>query len=419
MNTVTRFSSVDVGGPPVNPRNEKLPDPPFLSGFPMNVFMRLLAPGDVRATVAQRESFRRFANMGDPLADAVVAMMQRLPTGEGRRMFETAVDQGIDAVEDPPEELVAFFAQVDDRPYWLDQAKLDLAVRVTMRTGLWGIALALPGLALTGGYLASKADKPLVGTGDLRRMAPRRLNETATWFIDVTSPDGLDRFAPGFTGTLRVRLMHAMVRAAMARRDDWDFAAWDHPVNQVQLAGTLMLFSLANLAGCQAMGVKFSRRERDAVFHFWRYVGLLMGVHPELIPATEDDTWRLFWLEADTEFLPDQDSYRLAQALHAGPPDEDPLTALARTYLSSYSRLVLGRSHADQLGLPDNKPLQAAVLATSAINRMFELRRFIPGATRLSEELGQWSRRRFVERGFAATGGDRTYRRHDALAVAG
>ncbi|WP_113965167.1 oxygenase MpaB family protein [Mycobacterium shimoidei] len=385
----------------------------------MNVFMRLLAPGDVRATVAQRESFRRFANMGDPLADAVVAMMQRLPTGEGRRMFETAVDQGIDAVEDPPEELVAFFAQVDDRPYWLDQAKLDLAVRVTMRTGLWGIALALPGLALTGGYLASKADKPLVGTGDLRRMAPRRLNETATWFIDVTSPDGLDRFAPGFTGTLRVRLMHAMVRAAMARRDDWDFAAWDHPVNQVQLAGTLMLFSLANLAGCQAMGVKFSRRERDAVFHFWRYVGLLMGVHPELIPATEDDTWRLFWLEADTEFLPDQDSYRLAQALHSGPPDEDPLTALARTYLSSYSRLVLGRSHADQLGLPDNKPLQAAVLATSAINRMFELRRFIPGATRLSEELGQWSRRRFVERGFAATGGDRTYRRHDALAVAG
>ncbi|ODR14518.1 hypothetical protein AWC26_10995 [Mycobacterium shimoidei] len=403
----------------VNPRNEKLPDPPFLSGFPMNVFMRLLAPGDVRATVAQRESFRRFANMGDPLADAVVAMMQRLPTGEGRRMFETAVDQGIDAVEDPPEELVAFFAQVDDRPYWLDQAKLDLAVRVTMRTGLWGIALALPGLALTGGYLASKADKPLVGTGDLRRMAPRRLNETATWFIDVTSPGGLDRFAPGFTGTLRVRLMHAMVRAAMARRDDWDFAAWDHPVNQVQLAGTLMLFSLANLAGCQAMGVKFSRRERDAVFHFWRYVGLLMGVHPELIPATEDDTWRLFWLEADTEFLPDQDSYRLAQALHSGPPDEDPLTALARTYLSSYSRLVLGRSHADQLGLPDNKPLQAAVLATSAINRMFELRRFIPGATRLSEELGQWSRRRFVERGFAATGGDRTYRRHDALAVAG
>lgn len=400
-------------------RDEKLPNPPFLTAFPFNLFMRLLAPGDVRATALQRESFRRFAGIGDPLADGLVAMMQRLPTGEGRRMFDVAVEQGIDAVDDPPEELVAFFAQVDDRPYWLDQAKLDLAVRVTMRTGLVGIGLALPGLALTGGYLASKADKPLVGTGDLRRMAPRRLNETATWFIDVTSPGGLDRFAPGFTGTLRVRLMHAMVRAAMSRRDDWDFDAWDHPLNQVQLAGTLMLFSLANLAGCQAMGVKFSAREREAVFHLWRYVGLLMGVHPELVPATEDDTWRLFWLEADTEFRPDEDSYRLAQALHSGPPGEDPLTALARGFLSSYSRLMLGRSNADQLGLPDNKPLQAAVLATSAINRVFEFRRLLPGATRLSEEFGQWSRRRFVGRGLRETGGDRSYRRHDALAAAG
>lgn len=81
-----------------------------------------------------------------------------------------------------------------------------------------------------------------------------------------------------------------------------------------------MLFSLANLAGCQALGMRFSRRERDAVFHLWRYVGLVMGIDPELIPVTEDDTWRLFWLEADSEFHPDDDSYRLAQALHTGPP---------------------------------------------------------------------------------------------------
>lgn len=397
---------------------ERLPDPQFLSEFPFNVFLRWLAPNDVAATAAQRDSFRRFTQFGDPLADDVVEMIRRLPTGEGRRMFDTAVDEGIDAVADPPAELVAFFAQVDDRPYWLDRAKLDRAARVTMRTGLWGIGLALPGLALTGGYLASKADKPLTATADLQRMAPRRLHETATWFIDVTSPGGLHRFAPGFTGTLRVRLMHAMVRAAMARRDDWDFDAWDHPINQAQQAGTLMLFSLANLAGCQALGMRFSQCERDAVFHLWRYVGLVLGIDPELIPATEDDTWRLFWLEADTEFRPDDDSYRLAQALHAGVPGEDPLTGFARTFLSSYSRLILGKTNADQLGLVDNKPLQATVLATSVFNRVLDFRR-VPGVTRLSEELGQWSRRRFVGHGFAETGGDRGYRRHDTLATAG
>ena len=333
-------------------------------------------------------------------------------------MFETAVDGGIGAVADPPDELIAFFTAVEDPPYWLDYDKLARAARVSMRTGLVGIGLALPGLALTGGYLASKADKPLVGTGDLRRMAPRRLNETAQWYIDVTSPGGLDRFAPGFTGTLRVRLMHAMVRAAMHRREDWDYDGWDAPVNQVQLAGTLMLFSLANLAGCQAMGLRFTDTERDAVFHFWRYVGLLMGVHPELVPTCEEDTWRLFWLEADTEFLPDDDSMRLAQALHGG-RDEGWVTELARSYLSSYSRLILGKSNADRLGLPDNKALQAAVLASSAVNRMFEYRRVIPGMTWLSEELGQRARVGLINRGLSETGGDRSYRRHDGLAAAG
>jgi hypothetical protein len=397
---------------------EKLPNPASLTEFPFNLFMRLLATGDVSATTGQHASFRKFADLGDPLADDVVALFTRLPTGEGRRMFEAAVEFGIGSLDDPPEELVAFFAQVDDEPYWLDYDKLDLAARVSMRTGLVGIGLALPGLALTGGYLASKADKPLVGTGDLRRMAPRRLNETATWYIDVTSPGGLDRFAPGFTGMLRVRLMHAMVRAAMNRRDDWDYSGWDAPVNQVQLAGTLMLFSLANLAGCRAMGLRFSDAERDAVFHLWRYVGRLMGVHPELVPTCEADNWRLFWLEADTEFLPDDDSYRLARALHNG-RDEPRAVALSRAYLSSYSRLILGRSNADRLGLPDNKALQAAVLATSAVNRVFEYRRLIPGMTWLSEELGQRSRVAFITRGLTETGGDRSYRRHDSLAPTG
>lgn len=411
------MTTADVKMPDVKATEEKLPTPPFLQVFPFNAFLRVLAPRDLRATAAQRESFRGYAQIGDPLADAVVAMIQRLPTGEGRRMFEIAVERGIDAVENPPEELVAFFAQVDNPPYWLDDAKLALAARVTMRTGLWGIGFALPGLALTGGYLASKADKPLVGTGDLRRMAPRRLNETASWFIDVTSPGGLDRFASGFQGTLRVRLMHAIVRSAMYRRPDWDFQNWDHPLNQAQMSGTVMLFSLANLVGCQAMGLRFSAREREAVFHMWRYIGQLMGVDPEFMPADEADTWRLFWLQADTEFLPDADSRALAEALHGSQPDDDTAMSVARAVLSSYSRLVLGKTNADQLGLLDSKPLQAAVLGVSAVNRVLEFQRLVPGVTRLNEEIGQWTRRRFIQRGFTETGGDRSYSRHDKLAA--
>lgn len=59
------------------------------------VLDRVDVPGrDIRATAEQRESFRRFAHAGDPLADAVVAMFARLPVGQGRRMFETAIEEG-------------------------------------------------------------------------------------------------------------------------------------------------------------------------------------------------------------------------------------------------------------------------------------------------------------------------------------
>jgi ER-bound oxygenase mpaB/B'/Rubber oxygenase, catalytic domain len=92
---------------------------------------------------------------------------------------------------------------------------------------------------------------------DLDQMVPRRLAETLTWTVDVTGPGALGRFEAGFKGALRVRLMHAMVRSGMNRRPDWNYADWDQPVNQSTLAGTLLLFSLGNVLGSQALGLRY------------------------------------------------------------------------------------------------------------------------------------------------------------------
>lgn len=221
--------------------------------------------------------------------------------------------------------------------------------------------------------------------------------------------------------------MHAMVRAGMSRRPDWNYEAWDHPVNQSQTAGTLMLFSLANIVGCQALGLRFSPREKAAVYHFWRYVGVLLGLDPDIVPTDEVDTWRLLWLQADYEFLPDDDSRRLAQALLRAAstalalPGDGPASQVARRaftqYAAAYSRLILGRSNSDLLGLPDRKPFQAAVLLTAALNRAIEIpRRLVPGATRLSEAVGQRSRQYMQRRAAASTHADTSYKRHDRLA---
>lgn len=404
-------------------------DPPLFRAFPFNIGLRILAPSDIRPTPEQRDSYHRFTQMGDPLADALVAAFRRLPAGTGRAQFDAAVTRGIGAVENPMPELVALFEQVDARPYWVDQARLDRAARALARNGVVVGFTSLSMLSLMFGYLASRADKTLVATGDLAAMAPRRMAETLNWTAEVTARGGLDRFATGFTSTMHVRLMHAMVRAGMSRRPDWNFDEWDQPVNQSTMAGTLVLFSLGNVVGSQALGTRFSSHDKDAIFHLWRYVGFLLGMDPELLPADETDTWRLMWLQADYEFRPDQDSTRLAQALREalGPlligGGRHPLAQFGRTavteLLCAYSRLIIGASNADTLDLPDNKLAQMVVAGFAAGN--FVVRYplgFVPGLNRAREFVGRRNIEMLAAQTMRRHRGDRTYTRHDNLAPA-
>jgi hypothetical protein len=379
----------------------------------------------VRATPAQLQAYLEATRVGDPAADALVVMFRRLPVGQGRALFELAVDQGIAAVDDPPPELTAFFASVDAVPYWVDPQQLALASRVIGRSGVVGnIALSMG--ALLGGYLAHRVVKVLVG-GELERLAPRRVAETMLWFVQATAPGGLERFAPGFRSTLRVRLMHAMVRAGMSRRADWDWEAWDHPVNGGQVLGTQVFFAVAQIAGSQALGMHWSGEEKAAVYSFFRYVGYLLGAPVELLPATERDYWRLFWLQISYELSdPDEDSVRLAQALIGaiGPVvigDQDDLVhrvgrRAATGFLCGYARLILGKPNADVLGLPDSTAFQAVVIAAAAaITGLEAARRVIPGATRLSEVYGRRIKVRSVHQMMHRHHGDQRFSRADDL----
>jgi hypothetical protein len=400
--------------------DERLPDPELFRQGGFRLASRLFAEGDVRVTAPQVEWLRGFAQAEDPLADAVVAWMYAQPAGEGRKLFERALAEGIGALESPPAELVAFFRDVEATPYWVDNARLERGARAITRTGLLGL-FPLADMSLMGGYLASRATKALVATGEIEFMATKRLVETATWWIDVTTPGTLKHGKKGYASALRVRLVHAHVRKAMNGRDDWDYAAWDRPINQVQTTGTLLLFSLVFVFGTQLLGVRYSDRERADILHLWRYVGWLMGVDEELLPADEEDAWRMLWLLAATEFIPDDDSKRLAKALLKTHGDVGEgrgavgkvLSHVSVRVHSSISRLVLGKANADFLELPNDPVAQLAILAVAGVNFASEtFRPFIPGATALQERIGRAGRRTYVKRLSRIFSPDTTYAQH-------
>ena len=377
---------------------------------------RLFIEGDIRGDERQIARIREFAQVEDRLADDVVAWMALQPKGQGRALFEGALVNRADAAGP----LKDFFDQVDAKPCWVDDERLERGAKAITRAGLLGL-FPLGDMSLMGGYLASRATKSLVGTGEIEHKATRRLVETAAWWIDVTTPGALKHGGKGYASALRIRLVHAHVRAAMNRRDDWDYAAWDRPVNQVQTAGTLLLFSLVYVFGTQLLGLRYSARERGDILHLWRYIGWLMGVDDELLPTSEEDAWRLLWLLAATEFIPDEDSKRLAKALiEANAAVGEGRGAVGKVLShvsvavhSSISRLVLGKTNADFLGLPNDPVAQAAIVAVAGVNFAAEtVRRFIPGATALQERIGEFGRRGYVKRLEKIFAPDTTYAQH-------
>lgn len=318
---------------------------------------RWLVGSDPHPTDAQIEELKRYLVLGDPLADALVAHFKVMPGGGGRALLDRALAHGIDAIPDPPGPLVALFAQVDREPIWLDRDKLALACRVSRRVGAWG-ELSLRNLSLMGGYLGAAAAKPLVFTGQLERVTPRRLVETGKFWMDVTAVGGLERFADGFQSSVRVRVMHAQVRAMLLASGKWD-PAWGHPLNQADSMATILEFSSIYLFGLRALGFLFSKREREAIVHLWRYVGYLMGVDERILPTCEDDANRAMYLMSATIPPSDDDTRALGTALADVPLHvagehwlSRRLARVERTLRIGYTRYVLGDRAGDALGLP-------------------------------------------------------------------
>jgi hypothetical protein len=296
----------------------------------------------------------------DPLADALVEAMEQAPRGQGRRMFEQALEHGISSVERPLPALTALFAQLESTPAWLDRALVKRGAEAMLRQGAEGLC-ALSAVSLMGGYLSSNAVKPLARTGALTNAAPRRLAETTQFVWAVATSSAMERDSAGFKTSVRVRLMHAFVRRSLLQSRDWRQDDWGVPINQRDMVATHLSFTLLFIAGVSAMGRVVTRDERDAIVHLWRYVSFLLGTPDTLLPKTFRETCEIGALFNISEPGPDADGRALASALMAswsaaGPP------GLARipgdvfgAFMRGLSRYALGDEAADRLGIPDTR----------------------------------------------------------------
>ena len=325
-----------------------------------------------RARFGQRvDRLAPFLLRGDPLADALVASAAELGAGVGFRLFARAAANGIASVPEAPATFRAFFDETERVPAWVDAGRMDRGRRLFLRYGpLAGIVLG--GRSLVLGYISPAGNKPLVFSGRLEEQAPRRLAETGRFVQAITEPGAMDVLGEGYQITLKVRYMHAQVRRMIERSGRWNEGAWGRPINQHDMAGTTLLFSIAVVDGLRTLGANLSREEADDYLHLWRVIGRLMGVDQEILPTCEADAFALADVIAATQEPPDDDARKLTHALLRTPIETsrtelEKLTGPSRAaFGAAVTRMLLGDELSDKLALEKNGFLHLLPLVQNA-----------------------------------------------------
>ncbi len=307
---------------------------------------------------------------GDPLADAVAHRLAEDPSqlGHFHRLLAAKPGDGaagggavVGAGGGAASELRDLVAAASVVPVGTDLAAIAPGGRLFFRAGAAG-GLALGAGSLVGGYASPDGNKPLILSRRLLDDVPRRLAETATFVVATHRPGGALPGGEGWRLALHVRVMHAQVRRRLLRSGRWD-PAWGAPLNQHDLAGTLLLFSIVWVEATRRLGWRISRAEAEDHLALWRLVGGWMGVAPDLLPRDEPDALDLIALIEAAEDPPDDDARALVRALlDAGPVG--PARSARLAFAEALVRHVQGPERGSTLGLRDTPARWLVPLAT-------------------------------------------------------
>lgn len=332
--------------------------------------MWLVAGADARMPPQEYADLGAGLLRRDEVADALVRAIREqhaVTMGDVRRALSGA------PVGSLPPQLQTFMKEILSTPDWVDFDLIRRGARALRRMGPDSHEILMNG-SLLGGYQSTAVTEPLARSGRLQGSdALKRMGETGSWWLAVTEPGGLDRYAEGWRLSVHVRIMHSFINYGLERADDWDWAAKGMPINAVDSASTLHTFSTSFMLHARLLGIRISRADSRAMMHLWSYVGWLMGVEDQWLPRTERVGRRFMANMMTTLPPPDQTCHELA---HSIVHTYDHLLAdhpWRRRYRVernlSMSSFLLGPFAMRNLGLPYRLPWFAA--ARMASNFLF------------------------------------------------
>ncbi|MFI7407284.1 oxygenase MpaB family protein [Streptomyces sp. NPDC049627] len=304
--------------------------------------------------------------VGDAVGDAAIAETYELGRQEEVRQALLGFGRNSDALPaDLPPQLQRYFEQSSALPEWADRELIERGRALLGRYETLVVSTLLcASLPLC--YGCADGAQVLARSQRLTSGVYRRLMETSQFVVDVLDHGGLGPGGRGLRSAQKIRLLHATMRYHVGRQGDWN-RAWGLPVNQEDLAGTLMSFSVVIPRGLRRLGVDLPDDDRDAFFHVWRVVGHVLGVDDRLNPASFDDGAELF----DTILRRQQKSSEAGTALTKGVLDfiREVLPGPAFTGAGpTLVRHLIGDQAADLVKVPPADFTKTALQAGTVLN---------------------------------------------------
>lgn len=238
------------------------------------------------------------------------------------KLFSTMTRNDSPVPDELPSTLKAYFSN-STFPDWADEKKIALGQKLFGEYGI-EIVMLLFCKSLPLAYSCALGSEVLIRTGRLTEktmqqgeefeVINRRVMETAQFVLNVMAPDGFDPNGRGIKTTQKIRLIHATIRHYLLE-NNWDTEKYGLPINQEDIAGTLMTFSYTVVDGLQQLGIELSEEESEAYIHCWNIVGYFLGIDQDLIPHNYASAKTLSEAILESQSKPSRAGQALAKSL--------------------------------------------------------------------------------------------------------
>lgn len=256
----------------------------------------------------------KFRQQQDPMADIVIEKYSSLDKSLLKSHLDILVDNSSTLTDEALPELKNLYQSIRKTAQAFDKSTL------AEGQGFFDhyasdIMLLLGFLSLPYCYGAAAGAEVLVRSKKILEEPEIRLRETAEFVFDVTHKHAFEPNGKALVSILKVRLRHASTRWYIHSAGNWDAEEFGQPVNQEDMAGTNLSFSLIPIRGLRKLGRFIPPEKAIHYVSYWNHIGLLLGVDPELLPTGNKEAFLLEKQIRFRHFRPSEAGFQLASSL--------------------------------------------------------------------------------------------------------